>query len=1152
MSEPTMPTQDVPEEQVVAVASGQEHSKREWMYLAERVFSHPRYALIILAALLLCVFERYWFVIAPLTLFFTIELVLRVWLQKEKGWRDRHEMVFLLFDTLATVGLYLILFVPAGLFANSMYLRLIRLLRGMYMLRMLRVFRFLTYETFVYSLPLALFAVGLSAAALGMSSGVLFVAVALMIELASRIVAVIKAVPKGKRRTAELCFAGVDFFATLALFDLLAAVPQWLVLLRLLRVLVMLDPLSSLVLAVKQVAQMHEVRKESGMLISVMLLLLLLSGTLIYFVYPQMDLSQDGVLNDADYSVMQVILFSFTWLIDPGTTPHQSFSPGLMLLTMVIAMTGVFFFALLVGLGTNVMAALLRELSNSPLSVRVQLLISGDNEKAQPVLKVFGDMCGRMRRSYYSVWVFFDKEDRVVSGFGNWLNIRQADAGSRDVLKHFKLSGIREMIFFHRRFTQPESMVDHHALVQEARLRDLDVGVSMFSQSGMSTQLDDMYRHTLGSENFNSASVTARMLYQMHHCSFMPELGIEMLDAIDGETGLFTTAWQAHIEPGGNGANVRVGLDQALLEIWATDLFGAGVNVLALRNEAGEFRLLTDLINTQHPFDVVDVVALGREPSLWTGVMQQMLKQSAVEVRDGVLKTFQWPDSWDLNMLFLGWHEGLPAMIIEMAEKHHKLTVNILNPSEASDIEHQQNRLDAACKQVDEAGQCQLQVAMHGWDGLDISQIVPLLRSCKVIMLYPTELADEAEDSLLELWYHALAGLLSKRKQEVKWWTPPKIMILPRNRTNSDTFIRSSESYPLLNIVVGSPDAFHDVYMARKMLSFAKRQADPTGYAQENKTFAFVNMLLGDAVLVESENPNKLLEKDDATWPEVYREGLRRGWVPLAFGLEPSSQNQRDLYRAIDRLFPIERITAGTQLHLLAGTLIDEFEMPSSTAVTLFCRRGVLLSEDEQEELVADQAEEKAEEKVEAQDKIAVASQSEACVATPIEEEGETAAEAVIEASAEQLTEPIEINVEEQIEAEVEEQNRELATAILEGEVMQEIWPKDADPRLLRVLTKQVEGALHLLNESTESGLMKIMAVLEKEAGTEVEGDIMDALTDLQNIDRVSQRLHNVRSCLDEWSQATKDQDSGNPTWKETVEQRYVMEEERLVLRDEL
>jgi len=70
-SEPAL--REVGTEQRTTASAGR--SRREWMYLAERVFSHPRYALLILAALLLCAFERYWFVIAPLTLFFTIELL---------------------------------------------------------------------------------------------------------------------------------------------------------------------------------------------------------------------------------------------------------------------------------------------------------------------------------------------------------------------------------------------------------------------------------------------------------------------------------------------------------------------------------------------------------------------------------------------------------------------------------------------------------------------------------------------------------------------------------------------------------------------------------------------------------------------------------------------------------------------------------------------------------------------------------------------------------------------------------------------------------------------------------------------------------------------------------------------------------------------
>lgn len=1097
-------------------ASSSGHSRREWMYLAERVFSHPRYALVIVAALVLCVFERFWFVIAPLTLFFTAELVLRIWLQKKKGWRDRNELMFLVLDALATLGLYFILLLPPGPYSNSMYLRLVRLLRGMYMLRMLRVFSFLTYETFIYSLPMALLTVALCVAAITVDSVLLFVAVALLIELGARFVAIGKVLPDGARKKGEYFFIALDFVATMALFQLLEGIPQVLVFLRLLRVMVMLNPLGSLILAISRVSQMHEVRKESGMLVSMLVLLLIFSGSLIYFVYPLMDITKTGVISEGDYTVLQVILFAFTWLIDPGSTPAHAYSPGLTLLTMLVAMTGVFFFALLVGLGTNVMAGLLRELSNSPLSARVHLLFSGDNEKSESILKVFGAMCSRMRRSYYSAWIFFDRKDRVVSGFGHWLNPRQTDEGSRGVLSRFKLSGVREMIFFHREYINPESIVDHHALVQEAQLKHMDVGVTLFNESGMTEELENIYLQTLGAESYNSSSVTARMLYQMHHCSYMPELGIEMLDAVEGETGIFTVSWTVVIKPGENGSRIHSGKSSTLLVNWATNIFNAGINVVAVRNQDGEFRLLSDLVNIKADFEVMDVVALGRDPSLWSGMMEQMLKQPEASIRDKVLKMFEWPETWDLNLLFIGWHEGLPSMIEEMAEKHHKLTVNVLNPSDLIDLEHQQKRLQATLGKVAEQSQCVLNVTMQPWGGFDMSVVTPLLKGCKVIMLYPTEVEGDVEDSLLEMWYHSLAKLLTARKQEVKWWTPPKLMILPRERANSESLLRSSEQYPLLKVDVGSPDSFHDVYMARKILSYARRSNDPRGFEQECKTYEFINLLLGDAVLVESEQSNRLLEHEDATWQEVYREGLRRGWVPLAYGLEPSQYAHRDLYRIVDELFPIKRVAVGAQLHLLAGTLIDEFEMPASTSMMLFCRRGILFKED-------------------------------AAIEEPVEIQVEAQVESKVEIPAK-----VETEVETEVEAEIEEKNRELATSVLEGEIMQEIWPKDADSRLLRVLTRQVEGALSLLNESTENGLMKISEVLEKEAGTEVESDIMDALTELQNIDRVMQRLNNVRSCLDEWSQATKDQSTGEATWKEAVEQRYVMEEERRVLRDEL
>jgi len=132
---------------------GGDHTRREWLLLGERIFSHPRYAIAIIIALALCTFDTYWFVVWPLVLFFTVEWWMRFWLLKENGFKNKTEMGFLLLDGVATISLFSVLFLPVDMLAQAFYLRMARLLRGMYLLRMLRVFRMFTHETFVYSLP---------------------------------------------------------------------------------------------------------------------------------------------------------------------------------------------------------------------------------------------------------------------------------------------------------------------------------------------------------------------------------------------------------------------------------------------------------------------------------------------------------------------------------------------------------------------------------------------------------------------------------------------------------------------------------------------------------------------------------------------------------------------------------------------------------------------------------------------------------------------------------------------------------------------------------------------------------------------------------------------------------------------------------------
>ena len=109
-------------------------------------------------------------------------------------------------------------------------------------------------------------------------------------------------------------------------------------------------------------------------------------------------------------------------------------------------------------------------------------------------------------------------------------------------------------------------------------------------------------------------------------------------------------------------------------------------------------------------------------------------------------------------------------------------------------------------------------------------------------------------------------------------------------------------------------------------------------------------------------------------------------------------------------------------------------------------------------------------------------------------------------------------------------------------------WPNVSDPRLLSVLQAQVVGALQDLHLCTESGLGHLAKVIELHPESELTAHVLAALTDLQRIDRVMQRLQNVVGSLEEWKNASREQSLGTPAWLDTLVGRYVMPEEREVV----
>jgi len=1110
---------------VAEVAVRDRHSRREWLALGERIFSHPRYGLLILIGLLLCFFDRILAVQLLVTLLFSLELGFRYLYHRETGWREPLQRLLMLFDLLAVLGLLAVLAIHLTHldFERDRLLELILILRGFYLLRLFRLFAQVTHDTVVHSMPYA--AVVLAGAFVAVLSAALapYVAIALLLELVVRSLAIAR-VRMARHTTAiEYLFVGFDLAITLPLFFHSESWPHWLVLLRALRVLAMLNPQGNLLLAMRQALLIPELRREMRILLSMFVIFVFLVALSLLLLFPRMDLSGDGTIDGADYSLHQVLLYAVQWLIDPGVSPRTAFSPAHGLLIVSIVLTGVFFFALLVGFGSNLMHSLLHELTNSPLNARVPLLFAGHNDKAAAILEVYGQMSRRVRRVRQAVWLHFDESSRPHKRIGSWLDVRSSAPGARNILARFKLTGVRQSFIFHRDPEAREAMGEVHSLLCEAGQMGQRPGATLISESAPTGAVEKVYRQALGVRQVNSAEIAARMLYQMHHCRLMPDLGMRLLDSVGEDTGLHTVAVAGRLAIGEHGMHLHLDGRELLLEAWAVECFAHGVNVLALRDGDGTFHLLPSLLRRRRDLAFTDVVAVGRDIALWPQLFAQAMQGvSTMEPEQPALRRFELPESWELNMLFLGWHEGLPAMVEEMAENHHSLTVNILSPLSDSHLRLLRERLEAVAQRVQGDGRCRLQLHLHAWDGLDLEAVLPHLRSCKVIMLYPMQDGVGGEDTRLELWFHSLAQLLSERKANVRWWTPPKLMVLPRRRAAMPAFHRATRDYPLLRIDVGSPDLFHDCFMARLILATVARDEAPQWAAQEEKNFEFVRQLLGDTFIVESEETPKLLARPDADWRQFYREGLRRGWVMVGYLLPDPEMGRWRPYAWLDALFAERQALGERRLMLLGGSFVADYEPPVQCSQLLLLHRGTLERQEEADETQPFANDERGE----GND-----------LASMMLMGGATADDAL----------PMGMSAFTGMDATAPGLPPE--EPALEVEVMDVTWPNRADPKLLRVLQRQIEGAVQLLNESTEQGLHSLAEAMEKHP--EVENEVMEALHKLQNVDRVMQRLNNVKSCLDEWAVAMAAAPSDPERWRTAVEKRYVMEEERQVLRSE-
>ena len=162
-------------------------------------------------------------------------------------------------------------------------------------------------------------------------------------------------------------------------------------------------------------------------------------------------------------------------------------------------------------------------------------------------------------------------------------------------------------------------MAGMHALMREGRsfASGQDSHGVVVCDAAWPADIHGVYQDSLGMDVLDSASLKARMLYQLHHCAHMPELGARMLDVVNGEPGLYAVAWESTLHADPSGTILKHGDEQVSLEVWLANCFANGINLLAGRRENGEFRLFGDMAVIAEDIVLTDVLGIGRDSLLW-------------------------------------------------------------------------------------------------------------------------------------------------------------------------------------------------------------------------------------------------------------------------------------------------------------------------------------------------------------------------------------------------------------------------------------------------------------------------------------------------------------------------------------------------------
>jgi len=913
-------------------------------HYAEWVTNHPRFSVMMTLLILASFINNPW-IAGLLFVLFTVELVVRsiVAYHKKKlrpykgSVNLKVEITFLLLDAIATLSL-LITAMQLGYPAEAGVL--LRSVRMVYLLRVLRVFRYFDMQSMLSSPTYGMF-ISLMTLLSFFVEGDFYSCILLFFaaELAVRY-SMIRSMRfktlKEKRK--EWAFWSVDMLATLAMIPFFEG-SAYAQLLRLLRVIRMARPWVILLRNLKAVFSEGSYMQEINLIVLLLAVLSFFGGVLSHYFLQGYDVTQDGLNTSTDNDILSHVWFVFRMLTDPGNIVYYPDNYELAVLSVVSVVLGVFIFAFFIGIGANLVSALMVKMRNEKLDIANHLVMIGWNDTCPFIIRELQVLSQRKFERLKMVFLLNDEKPPYELMTSKGVMFRWADEiDNSQALDRVSLSSARQVIINVPQERQAyKKMAFSFSTLLAIRDSNPNIYVN-YAVPGFMPAFIKSYVHPLqvgwDSDQFYNkptvmmpeADVIANLVKNvMYYRDFDQVMSSLMVPSKHDESSLNAVAWDGDLLCQDGVYLLKSNLSGMLvaLDIVVKSLFLRGVILLALSDDDMNIQ---SVLGPESEVTVASIIGISLNENRLHGDLEYVMthaNQQSQDMSSVMTELVGLQMSNVLSLLIIGEVGFLPLIMKRLLQNYEELHVVILNDYTDKERDDQQQYI--ARRLAEEEGAIEkIDFICHAWDFVDMDALRSYLPGVERILISQPSKDEKQSFGVVASQLSHLISLLDEEQMK------PHIFPVLKRR---DWVLRLQHELDRFNhqheIHVLVPDEYYGAYVAHTsfhmftatdessyMVSRSLRYVIDDLQSEDGKADHFSL----DALTVCQELPEKPMALFNAL--------VDRGYLWIGFRCNSSCDWESKEYKLMFTLFPREY---HTQCLRQKQIVMNPFGTPVST-----------------------------------------------------------------------------------------------------------------------------------------------------------------------------------------------------------------------------